>query len=74
MLADVAGEAAEQAGEFAAFLGRPVGEQHGEPLTAGEEEPLDRLLALRAEPQQAGPGVVGVTSPADQADGTAGTT
>jgi hypothetical protein len=47
MLADVAGEAAEQAGEFTACLGRPVGEQHGEPLVAGEEEPLDRLLALR---------------------------
>jgi hypothetical protein len=68
VLADVTGEAAEQAGEFAAFLGGRVGEQHGEPLVAGEEEPLDRLLALRAEPEPAGPGVVGVTGPADQAD------
>ena len=45
MPADVAGEAADQAGELAAFLGRLVGEQHGEPLVTGEEETLDRFLA-----------------------------
>src|SRR5437868_13858342 len=67
---EVVGEAADQAGELAAFLGRPVGEQRGEPLVAGEEEALDRFLAPAGEAQAAGARVVGVTAPADQAQAT----
>jgi hypothetical protein len=64
---DIAGEPADQAGEVLPFPGRPVGEQRGEPLMTGEEEPLDRLLPLLAEPQQGRPRVLGVPGPADQA-------
>src|SRR6266496_5886275 len=53
VLVDVAGEAADQAGEVVAFLGRPVGEQRGEPLMPRDEEPADRRLPLVAEPQLA---------------------
>ena len=67
MTVDIVGEAADQAGEVVPFLGRPVGEQHGEPLMAGEEEPADGLLPLLAEPQPGRPRVVGVAGAADQA-------
>jgi hypothetical protein len=56
---DVVGEPADQAGEVVPFPGRPVGEQRGEPLMTGEEEPADRLLPLLAEPQPGGPRVIG---------------
>jgi hypothetical protein len=68
VLVDVVGEPGDEPGELAALGGRPVGQQRGEPLVAGEQEPLEGLAAFGSEPQQGSARVDAVPRAADEAE------